>query len=163
MNDRIQSINERLVAMQLRQYTKAMKTSCFIASLLRRRWVIKIVPRGSSSRMKGQKMQRWEPTYVQLREKNICYLVFTYKGLLREEYHITADSNKMLTSAYVGLHVQRCPRLFHLLRIIMNWGRRRQINGYHEKLFLTDEQLAIIFITFCEKSGFINEVNFYLG
>ena len=84
-------------------------------------------------------------------------------GLLKQEYYITADSNKMLTSAYVSLHVQRCPPLLHLLLIIMHWGRRRQINGFHENFFLTDEQLAIIFITFCQKSGFINKVNICQG
>lgn len=66
----------------------------------------------------------------------------------------------MLRSAYVGLHVQRCPRLLHLLLIVMHWGRRRRINGVSRGCFLTDEELATLFVAFCEKSEFINEVNF---
>ena len=67
----------------------------------------------------------------------------------------------MVKSAYVALHVQRCPRLFHLLLFVMHWGRRRRLNGGSKSCFLTDERLATLFITFCEKSGFISEVQFF--
>ena len=141
-----------------------MKTGCFIASLLTQ---ASLKNKNSTTRefipYERTEIAKLRTDICSTMRKNLCYLVFAHTGLLKEEYHITADSNKMLTSAYVGLHIQRCPRLFHLLRIIMNWGRRRQINGYHEKLFLTDEQLAIIFIKFCEKCGFLNEVNCCLG
>ena len=81
-------------------------------------------------------------------------------GLLRQRYFISMDSNRMVKSAYVALHVQRCPRLFHLLLVVMHWGRRRRLNGSSKSCFLTDERLATLFITFCEKSGFISEVQF---
>ena len=87
-------------------------------------------------------------------------LIILCAGLLRQQYLITMDTNRMLKSAYVALHVQRCPRLFHLLLVVMHWGRRRRLNGSSRGCFLSDESLATLFITFCEKSGFINEVQF---
>ncbi|KAJ7393635.1 hypothetical protein OS493_003290 [Desmophyllum pertusum] len=80
------------------------------------------------------------------------------QGLLRQQYYITADSNRLLKSAYVGVHVQRCPRLLHLLLIIMHWGRRRSLNGESKHSFLSDDDLATLFVAFCEKSEFINEL-----
>lgn len=65
----------------------------------------------------------------------------------------------MLKSAYIGLHIQRCPRLLHLLLIIMHWGHRRHIIGSYKNSFLTDEELATLFVAFCEKSRFINEAS----
>lgn len=84
-----------------------------------------------------------------------------YPGLLRQQYYITADSNRLLKSAYVGGHVQRCPSLLHLLLIVMHWGRRRHLNGSSKHSFISDENLATLFVTFCEKSGFINEVSLW--
>jgi len=86
---------------------------------------------------------------------------FCYPGLLRQQYYITADSNRLLKSAYVGVHVQRCPRLLHLLLIVMHWGRRRRLNGSSRNNFISDENLATLFVTFCEKSGFIFEVSLW--
>ena len=86
---------------------------------------------------------------------------FCYPGLLRQQYYITADSNRLLKSAYVGAHVQRCPRLLHLLLIVMHWGRRRRLNGSSRNSFLSDENLATLFVTYCENSGFVFEVNLW--
>ena len=82
-----------------------------------------------------------------------------YPGLLKQQYYITADSNRLLKSAYVGVHVQRCPRLLHLLLIVMHWGRRRRLNGNSKHSFISDENLATLFVNFCEKSRFIYEVS----
>ena len=84
-----------------------------------------------------------------------------YPGFLRQQYYITADSNRLLKSAYIGVHVQRCPRLLHLLLIVMHWGRRRRLNGNSRHSFLSDENLATLFVVFCERSGFIHEVTFF--
>ena len=82
-----------------------------------------------------------------------------YAGLLKQQHYITADSNRLLKSVYVSVHAQRCPRLLHLLLIVMHWGRRRRLNGNSKHSFISDENLATLFVTFCEKSGFIYEVS----
>ena len=102
------------------------------------------------------KQTEWNKIKLKLMNGNY----FSFAGLLKQQYLITMDTNRMLKSAYVALHVQRCPRLFHLLLVVMHWGRRRRLNGSSRGCFLSDESLATLFITFCEKSGFINEVQF---
>ena len=79
--------------------------------------------------------------------------------LLRQDFYITADSNRFQKSAYVSMQVQRCPRLLHLLLILIHWGRRRRIIGNSRNSFLSDENLATIFLVFCEESDFINKVS----
>ena len=79
--------------------------------------------------------------------------------LLRQDFYMTADSNRFRKSAYVSMQVQRCPRLLHLLLILIHWGRRRRLIGNSRNSFLSDENLAIIFLVFCEESDFINKVS----
>ena len=43
----------------------------------------------------------------------------------------------------------------------MHWGRRRRFIGNSKQSFLSDENLAILFVVFCEKSDFINKVSLW--
>ena len=82
------------------------------------------------------------------------HLILEKIFLLKEQYRVSADSSIMLKSAYISLHVQRCPSLLHLLLIMVHWGRRRHLIGRHYEA----EELVILFLLFCEKKGFVNEV-----
>ena len=94
---------------------------------------------------------------------NVLPLHF-YPGfnLLKQDYYVTADSNRFQKSAYVSMQVQRCPRLLHLLLVLIHWGRRRHLVGNSKRSFLSDENLATLFLVFCEESDLINKVSLWL-
>jgi hypothetical protein len=95
-------------------------------------------------------------------DKNSIYLdralpaVYFVAGDL--QHSITTNTNELLKSVYIYLHIQRCPRLLHLLLVIMHWGRKRHMTGSAKESFMPVEDLAVLFISFCTNSNYIEEV-----
>lgn len=71
---------------------------------------------------------------------------------------ITTNRHELLKSVYIYRHIQRCPRLLHLLLVIMHWGRKRHMTGSFRDSFMLVEDLAVLFIRFCEEHKFIEKV-----
>ncbi|KAJ7393664.1 hypothetical protein OS493_003320 [Desmophyllum pertusum] len=81
------------------------------------------------------------------------------QGLLKQQYYITADSNRLLKSAYVGVPCSAVSSSPPSSIDNNALGAQTVLLMESQKYsFLSDDNLATLFVAFCEKSKFINEL-----
>lgn len=89
---------------------------------------------------------------------NDHHVCLYYTTVNDQRYSISADPFEMLKSFYIYQHIMQAPLILQLLMVIMHWARKRYMTGSARDSFIAVEDLAVLFIRFCEHSGFIEEV-----